>query len=222
MKLKNNQAGVAHLAALLVVVVIVVIGLVGWRVWDNSKNNTATSSTSNTTADSSSSLGTKENAKTVDETKDWKTYNATLKTGGVQATTYKFSFKYPADWKVSSSQYVVELYSPDFKSRSGFSGISSGSAFTISADTNEVGVNNHVPTLSEKADNYMGVTDKKAITVGGLPALQFSDSGQGQYSQLVTLVSRDALVYTFAQMYTKGMANPAPNLMTGVLASLKF
>lgn len=41
-KIKNNQLGVAHLAAVLVVIVIAVIGLVGWKVWDNRASKPAT------------------------------------------------------------------------------------------------------------------------------------------------------------------------------------
>lgn len=45
---KNNQDGMAHLAAILVVVVFVAIGVVGWKVWDNSNNNPSTQSTTPT------------------------------------------------------------------------------------------------------------------------------------------------------------------------------
>ncbi len=36
MRLKNNQSGIAHLAAILSLIVVVAIGVVGWRVWLNS------------------------------------------------------------------------------------------------------------------------------------------------------------------------------------------
>ena len=74
MKIKNNQAGVAHLAAILAVVVIAVVGLVGWKVWDNSKdkkqNNTTTNNSSNTKMSSPSTTDDKENTKTVAESKN--------------------------------------------------------------------------------------------------------------------------------------------------------
>lgn len=62
MKLKNNQDGIAHLAAILAVVVVVAIGVVGWKVWDNSKNE----DTPKTVA-----TETKETKKASDKTDDW-------------------------------------------------------------------------------------------------------------------------------------------------------
>lgn len=37
-KLRNNQAGTAHLAVMLVILVLVVVGLVGWRLLENQDN----------------------------------------------------------------------------------------------------------------------------------------------------------------------------------------
>lgn len=103
MKIKNNQAGVAHLAAILVVVVIAVIGFVGWKVWDNSKNkqqnSTAASNKSEAKTGSPSTVDNKENAKPVDQTKDWKQY-CDDKTS--------LCFKYPSDWTITTD-YSAEL-----------------------------------------------------------------------------------------------------------------
>ena len=48
MKIKNNESGLAHLAAILTVIAIVTIGAVGLRVWD--KKDTKTSNESPATA----------------------------------------------------------------------------------------------------------------------------------------------------------------------------
>lgn len=44
MKIKNNQEGIAHIAAILIVVVLIVVGFVGWKVWgSNNQKNPASS-----------------------------------------------------------------------------------------------------------------------------------------------------------------------------------
>ncbi len=50
-KLKNNQTGVAHLAAIVVIVLVLAVGGVGYYVWNSNKDksNDSTTSSSNTT-----------------------------------------------------------------------------------------------------------------------------------------------------------------------------
>lgn len=220
--MKKNENGFGAIEGLLIVIIVGMIGFVGWFVWHNQAANTASSPTASTKdVTTQKATPTTSPAKTtVDQYADWKTYKATLKTNLGQDVT--FDFKYPVDWIASSDQYAIEMRSPDFKSTSEYSYIASGSALTVSVNKNDADINNHTPTLSEIADTYMGVANKKAITINGLQALQFSNNGQGQYSQLVTLLSRGGLIYTFSQKYTSGAANPNPNLLQGVLDTLKF
>lgn len=49
MKLKNNQSGVAHVAAILLVILIAAVGVVGWKVWDNNKKDETTAPASSST-----------------------------------------------------------------------------------------------------------------------------------------------------------------------------
>lgn len=63
MKLKNNESGIAHIAAIVVVVVFVAIGVVGWKVWDNQKSsdtkkNTAATTTGSAKKETSNSTST--------------------------------------------------------------------------------------------------------------------------------------------------------------------
>ncbi len=73
MKLKNNQAGVAHLITLLAVVVIVLIGIIGWRIWNKNEkklNNGATIDILNTKTDNPSTASLKEKDNTLAESKN--------------------------------------------------------------------------------------------------------------------------------------------------------
>jgi hypothetical protein len=87
MKLKNNQSGIAHVAAILLVVVIAVVGFVGWKVWDGNKTKNGTS-----TSPASLENKNKEIAKPVDEYTNWKTASFELA---------EASFKYPSSLKLT-------------------------------------------------------------------------------------------------------------------------
>lgn len=70
MKIKNNQTGIAHVAAIVLVIVIAVIGFVGWKVWDNQKDKPQTTNT-NTTAASSDTATTDTNKDTHLDISEW-------------------------------------------------------------------------------------------------------------------------------------------------------
>lgn len=55
MKLKTNQSGVAHIAAILIVLVMVAIGFVGWKVWKNGQPKSTTNSKDSNQASNKSS-----------------------------------------------------------------------------------------------------------------------------------------------------------------------
>ena len=87
MKLRNNQSGIAHVAAIALVVVIAATGFVGWKVWDNNKTKESTSN-----AATPSETKYKEVKKPADEYADWKTASFELA---------EASFKYPDNLKLT-------------------------------------------------------------------------------------------------------------------------
>ncbi|MEI6751410.1 MAG: PsbP-related protein [Candidatus Saccharibacteria bacterium] len=224
MKIKNNQDGIAHIAAILAVVVVVAIGAVGWKVWDNkNKKKTNIVLNNNTKVIDNSVNSTTKDVDTIDKYSAWKTYNAKFKTR--LNGEADFSFKYPPDWVMFESQPTNGVYinSPDFKSEVGFKNISVGSLLTVSADINDKNIYGHIPTLDEKANIYMGVTDKKTKKVNGIQVLQFKTSGGENHSgNYVTLIINDDKIYTISQNYKLDAENPYPDLINGVLATLKL
>ena len=166
MKLRNNQSGVAHLAAILVVVVVIAIGAVGWKVWDNS--NAKEQNNSPSQSDS------QKNKKDIDaQANDAEEKKASLYSTHTH-TTDGYSFQYPKDWKVEqSSQGPSTLVtSPDFKNEdnSGRTGNSSGGRFILSKSA----IVDGTPTLEDILNNKSGVDiDGKKLTVSGRQAVQF-------------------------------------------------
>jgi hypothetical protein len=63
-KLKNNQAGIAHLLPILGVLVVLVIALAGWKVWsskDAKKNSSSTTTNSSKAADTTEAKAAEKN-----------------------------------------------------------------------------------------------------------------------------------------------------------------
>lgn len=89
--MKANQKGFSVVEILLVIVVIGLIGGAGWYVWQSKNKNNSEQSNTQTT---------EQTTKTTTETQKpdpyagWKTYTSTVE---------GFSFKYPADWKLTNN-----------------------------------------------------------------------------------------------------------------------
>ena len=121
MKLKNNQSGVAHIAAILVVVVIAAIGIVGWKVWDSTKEDksssadtttkTTTETNQNSTPNTTSTyLEVKELGVKLKLTSDTKDLTYSVNKDGVavlsSTSLAKEEPKCAADY-VDNSQYAI-------------------------------------------------------------------------------------------------------------------
>ncbi len=165
MKIKNNQDGVAHLAAILAVVVIVAIGVVGWKVWDNretEKNNNSATSIPATTNDDVVDSSAKD-VKTINPTASWTSFSKN-----------SLEFKYPSDWKLDE-QTVLRLTSSDFESTGvQKETVSSGALLTVSQTD--------IPQKNITADNYqksssaLGGSNFKTLTISGNKVVQYTNN----------------------------------------------
>ena len=99
MKLKNNESGIAHLAAIVAVVVVLAIGAVGWKVWD-SKESMA--------SNEESSVTTQPIVKDAEET-ETKPAEDNVPEGYSSYKNDVFALNYPKGWKVVEKQSAQTL-----------------------------------------------------------------------------------------------------------------
>lgn len=139
MKLRSNQSGIAHFAAISLVVVVVVIGFVGWKVWDNKHSKSSNSSANDSSTKKTSELTTTNSAdakKTIDETADWLTFTSSK----------GWNVKVPDGWKLITNNssdgltaYSALTYKAGTKATVEKSGSGRGGPFVLNTANNAAG-----------------------------------------------------------------------------------
>lgn len=193
MKLRNNQSGIAHVAAILVVVVLAIIGVVGWKVWKNNDDKKSNSSSSNQTVSSASNSKTKSTQAT-DPSAKWKAYST---------KDTKLSLKYPETWVAAANPNTCTdgLYLLGANSSSvGECGTNNFGQITIASRQNQI--------CGDLSSESWNVTAKEDITVDKVAGIKQTATSKTSNSTIITQYCFKPSDTAYILSYTKTPTYP--------------
>ena len=184
--MKKSSKGFSAVELLIIIVVVGVLGAGGWLVWHRSKKNDTPVSK---TQQSATQTTTYKRSTTVPA--NWKTYHNTAS---------KFSFSYPSDWSVRSSEtdgpVTVDIYP---KGAANPQYIISTSDMTLAQAVADLKKNIQNDPSIDKGVTYT-ITKDQQLTYDGHPAQRIdfiSDDGTSKTPGMQFFISANGKTYAF-------------------------